>query len=52
MNDTTEELIQRLMVSGLKEHEAEYILATFLEENVEEFQDVQIMKLLFAILEP
>ena len=37
MTNTIEELIQRLMISGLSEIESEHLLAAFLEENAEEY---------------
>ena len=37
MNNTLEEVIQRLMISGLDENESEQLLALFLEENAEDY---------------
>ena len=40
MTNSMEELIERLVKSGLSEVEAEHLIARFLEENAEEYLKV------------
>ena len=37
MSSTIEEILQRLMISGLSKNESEQLLACFLEENAQDY---------------